>query len=143
MAKQWLTIGSLVTTALMAINDTFELSRAWIIFSLILFLYLLYAYIYYASIQFKITAEQIIYERGIIIGQTDYLELYRVIDYQQKSNIIEQILHLKTVIVFSGDRNTPILQMYGILRNQKIIEELRNRVEINKIRRGVYEITNR
>ena len=74
---------------------------------------------------------------------TDYMELYRVVDYQQHQTLLQQLMGLKTVIVYSGDRNTNVLVLVGIPKRRDIVAEIRNRVERNKKGKGVYEITNR
>ena len=93
--------------------------------------------------EYIITDEQLIFKHGIICHSTEYMELYRVIDYQQQQSLMQQIWHLKTVTILSGDRTMPELKMIGLKENVQIVDEIRIRVEYNKKRRGVYEITNR
>lgn len=92
---------------------------------------------------FFLTPETLVYERGIFNRDADYLELYRIVDFQEKASFLQQLFGLKTIIVHSGDRTTPHLCIPGIHHNIALVEELRSRVEFNKTRRGVYEITNR
>ena len=50
---------------------------------------------------------------------------------------------LKTVSIYSGDRTNPRLDIYGIRERLDVVSAIRERVEYNKQRKGVYEITNR
>lgn len=92
---------------------------------------------------FILTPETLVYQHGIFDLDADYIELYRVVDFQEKATFLQRLFGLKTVIVYSGDRTTPQLRIPGICRKEALVEELRARVEFNKTRRGVYEITNR
>lgn len=108
-----------------------------------LLLYLLYKVAYLARMEYIVTSDQIIFLHGVIIHETDYMELYRVIDYQQHRSLIQQLTGLKTVVIYSGDRNTPVMHIIGIKENVDVVKEIRRRVEYNKQIKHIYEITNR
>lgn len=97
---------------------------------------------YLMRMEYIITAEQIIICKGILVHSTDYVELYRVIDYQQKRSFFQQLLGLKDVTIYSGDRNNPKVTMSGVREDLDVVYEIRQRVEFNKRRRGIYEFTN-
>lgn len=98
---------------------------------------------YLTSVVWTITDTQIKYTRGIISRNVDYMELYRVIDYQEKQNMIQQIMGIKDIIIVSGDKSHPMLRMYGIKNNLDIIGYINEKVEQTKKERKIYEITNR
>lgn len=104
---------------------------------------LVYRFLYLKRTVFQITSEQIIYEHGVFHRTRDYIELYRVVDYREDSNFVQQLFGIKTVKVFSGDRTTPCLNIMGMDRSDDLIPTLRERVTYNRMRNGVYEITNR
>ena len=106
-------------------------------------LVLAYRLIYLKRMVYRITSEQLIYEHGVIIRSSDYVELYRVVDFGERSNLLQQLCGLKTVSVYSGDRTTPRLDIIGVGINEKLVPIIRERVEQNKRRKGIYEITNR
>ena len=56
---------------------------------------------------------------------------------------MQQLTGLKTVSIYSGDRTTPRLDIIGMDARLDIVGCIRERVEYNKLRKGVYEITNR
>ena len=88
------------------------------------------------------TSEQLVCERGILLRKVDYMELYRIVDFQEKQSILQQLCGLKTVSILSMDRNTPRLDLLGMRRSDGIVALIRERVEYNKRKKGIYEITN-
>lgn len=121
----------------------FQLHELLIWPALFLTFYLFFQVVYMARIEYVLTGEQLITLHGVLSHSTDYIELYRVIDYQQHQSLPQQIFGLKTITIYSGDRNNPQLNMTGIKANIDIVGEIRKRVEFNKKRKGIYEITNR
>lgn len=105
--------------------------------------YLFYQILFLSRIEYIITGEQIIYLHGVLMHQTDYMELYRVVDYQQHSSFLQQLTGLKTVTITSGDRNLPSLDIIGVEDEEEIVQEIRIRVEYNKQLKHIHEITNR
>ena len=106
-------------------------------------LWTFYQFFYYMKLEYIITGEQIIFLHGVFYYTTDYIELYRVVDYRQTRSVIQQLAYIKTVTFSSGDRNMNELDIIGVKENEDVISEIRNRVEYNKRRKGIYEITNR
>lgn len=50
-------------------------------------------------------------EYGIIRRKVDYMELYRIVDFQEHQSLLQQFCGLKTVRILSMDRNTPRLDL--------------------------------
>jgi uncharacterized membrane protein YdbT with pleckstrin-like domain len=85
--------------------------------------------------------EQLIIQHGIFHRTSDYIELYRIVDFSR--DILEQLFGLKTVSIYSGDRTNPKLDIYGVKEKLDVVAIIRERFEYNKRRKGIYEITNR
>lgn len=115
--------------------ENMPLSNMATIISALTLLVLLYRYIYLRRIRYDITAEQLVCERGILLRKVDYMELYRIVDFQEKQSILQQICGLKTVSILSMDRNTPRLDLLGMKRSDRIVTLIRERVEYNKRKR--------
>ena len=109
---------------------------------LCLMLVLLYRFICLCRIRYRIGTEQLVCERGVLVRKVDYMELYRVVDFQEHQSLLQQLCGLKTVVILSTDRNSPKLDLIGIRRGNDIVAIIRERVEINKRKKGIYEITN-
>lgn len=110
---------------------------------LLLALYLGYGCLFLLCCRFTITGEQLIYERGVFSRKSDFIELYRVVDFKESRSFLQQLIGLKTVVVFSGDRTHPNLVIPGVHNRVPLVSIIRERVESNKQRKGIYEITNR
>jgi uncharacterized membrane protein YdbT with pleckstrin-like domain len=110
---------------------------------LLLAVYLIYQFIYLTKSRYTLTEEQFIYERGIITRRVDFIELYRIIDFKENRSFLQQITGLKTIVIYSGDRTHPRLLLPGIHYRIPLVSLLRERVEQNKKKRFIYEITNR
>lgn len=110
---------------------------------LLLALYLGYGCLFLLSCRFTVTDEQLIYERGVLSRKSDFIELYRVIDFKETRSLLQQLAGLKTVVIYSGDRTNPHLVIPGVHNRLPLVAIIRERVEYNKQRKGIYEITNR
>lgn len=106
-------------------------------------LYLLFKVVHLLRLEYVLTDEQLIVKSGVFSHSTEYVELYRVVDYLQRRTLIEQIVGLKTITIISGDRNTPYLDIIGVRNDVEIVPIIRDRVENCKKIHKVYEITNR
>lgn len=67
------------------------------------------------------------------------MELYRIVDFQEHQSLMQQLCGLKTVRIFSTDRNTPRLDLTGMRRKDDIVPLIRGRVEYNKRKREYME----
>ncbi len=106
-------------------------------------LMMLYGCLYLCKLRFIVSSEQLIIQHGIFHRTSDYIELYRIVDFSESRDILEQLFGLKTVSIYSGDRTNPKLDIYGVKEKLDVVAIIRERVEYNKRRKGIYEITNR
>ena len=116
----------------------------WILaLALVLGLSILYRYYYTRTMKYEITDDQLIFEHGIFTTKREFIELYRIIDYEETRSFFQNFIGLKTIKVLSGDKTTPQLNIYGVKAKTEIVNILRKRVERNKQNHPIYEITNR
>lgn len=120
-----------------------EISKITLAVAGLFWLCLLYRYVYMRKIRYHIGSEQIICEHGVFQRSVNYMELYRVVDFAEHQTLMQQIVGLKSVTIFSMDRSTPRLELTGMANKRDIVSHIRQRVELNKRRKGIYEITNR
>ena len=118
----------------------FTAFAVWV--AVLLSLVLLYRLIYLHRTRYYIGSEQIISKHGVLSRKTDYMEQYRIVDFVEHQSFMQQLCGLKTVRIYSTDRNTPQLDLVGIRRNLDVVRLIRERVEYNKLKKGIYEITN-
>lgn len=106
-------------------------------------LFLVFHLAYLRNMVYRIGSEVIIVEHGIFSRSSEYIELYRVVDFREHRSLFQRLFGLKTVSIYSGDRTTPRLDIIGYSGERDLVSIIRERVEYNKQRKGVYEITNR
>lgn len=123
------------------IRELFPLYAIIITYALLIF-YLIYRYLFQINISWTISDEQLIYRRGVISIEIDYLELYRIYDYTEYSTFLDRIFHLKNVRIVSTDHTSPTLTIKGINYKENLLTELRSKVEQRKDQRRIYEIAN-
>lgn len=114
-----------------------------LLLSLLLSLCLAYRMVYLCRMRYIISNEQLVFEHGVFHREVDYLELYRVVDFNESQTFMQQLFRLKTVSIYSGDRTTPRLDIIGVPMKENLVTTIRERVETSKRRRSIYEITNR
>lgn len=108
-----------------------------------IFLWLCIKWLKMRSISWTVSSEQIKYKRGILAKRTDYLELYRVIDFNEHQSFLQRITGTKTITIYSGDKSNPRLNIFGQPDSSDITDTIRNLVEKQKENKHIYEITNR
>jgi len=94
------------------------------------------------SISYIIDSEQLIVKRGVFNRITNYMELYRVYDYQKTQNIIEVAFGIMNVVILSRDMSNPKVVLMGISNNDSVIPFIRERVETEKQRKRIVEFNN-
>ena len=101
-----------------------------------------YAFVFLRKMVWTITGEQLVYEHGVFTRSRDYIELYRVVDFDEKRSFLQLLLGLKTIVVHSGDRTMPKLRMTGIREAADVVGCLRERVSYNRKRMNIHEFAN-
>lgn len=108
----------------------------------LLFLYLFGRFWFYKSVSWVITRTQIKITHGVLRRATNYVELYRVVDYAEEQTFIQQMMGLKDVYILSSDRTEPALRIFGIPNRLDIISEIKPLVKQARIDNHIYEIAN-
>lgn len=128
---------------LVAGHDAITFKMPFLVLGTVTMLMTLYGCLYLSKIQYVISAEQLIIQQGVFHRTSDYIELYRIVDFSEQRDILEQFFGLKTISIYSGDRTNPKLDIFGVQEKVDVVGIIRERVEYNKQIKGVYEITNR
>jgi uncharacterized membrane protein YdbT with pleckstrin-like domain len=128
---------------LVAGHDAITFKMPFLVLGTVTMLMTLYGCLYLSKIQYVISAEQLIVQQGVFHRTSDYIELYRIVDFSEQRDILEQFFGLKTISIYSGDRTNPKLDICGVQEKVDMVGIIRERVEYNKQIKGVYEITNR
>ena len=124
-------------------HDAITFKMPCLVLGTVTMLMTLYGCLYLSKLQYVISAEQLIVQQGVFHRTSDYIELYRIVDFSEQRDILEQFFGLKTISIYSGDRTNPKLDICGVQEKVDVVGIIRERVEYNKQIKGVYEITNR
>ena len=116
---------------------------AFIIAYALLILTLTTRYAILKAYSWEIGAEKICRKHGVLTRQTDYIELYRVVDYRETQTFSQRLLGVKTVVIISTDKSDPQMPIKGVPSKIQLVEYTRKLVELNKKQAHVYEIANR
>ena len=94
------------------------------------------------SHQWIIGDETLCTVKGVLARHTDYIELYRIVDYKESQTLLQRLMGIKTVTVFSTDRSDCMVDIRGVSVDEDVIGHLRDKVEKCKTDKRIYEITN-
>jgi membrane protein YdbS with pleckstrin-like domain len=97
-------------------------------------------HLYRRSLVFRITTTNIETERGILTKKIDVLELWRCRDVRYRQHIIDRILGVAHIDVYTADVTTPQLEILGLPASRKLFEQIRDSIEIQRQARNVYGV---
>jgi uncharacterized membrane protein YdbT with pleckstrin-like domain len=100
---------------------------------------ILYRILYWKLVSYEISPQQIKYTRGILHRRIDFLEMYRVKDFDQRQSLIMNILGIMHIRLMTSDISHPMLEMKGI-PTSNIADVLRALVEQSRKENRVYAI---
>ena len=106
------------------------------------FLVCLTRYVMLVTRKWIINDEQLCSVKGVFARHTDYIELYRIVDYKESQSLLQRLMGIKTVTVFSTDRSDAMMDIRGVSVDDDVIGHIREKVENCKIDKRIYEITN-
>ena len=94
------------------------------------------SYLFIRSIRYQLTEEQILYTRGIFTVTTDYIELYRIVDFTVIRSFLLRIIGGMTFSMDTIDKSHPVFKLEGIPKSN-IDLTVRDLVERNRARKRV------
>jgi membrane protein YdbS with pleckstrin-like domain len=97
-------------------------------------------YFHRRSIRFRVTTSHIETEKGILSKKIDILELWRARDVRYKQNIVDRILGIAHVEIFTADITTPHLEIVGMPASRQLFEQLRDSIELQRQSKNVYGV---
>ena len=97
-------------------------------------------YLYRKSIRFRITTSNIETEKGILSKKIDVLELWRCRDVRYKQNLVDRVLGIAHVEIFTTDQTTPHLEVLGLPASRQLFEQIRDNIEIQRHAKNVYGV---
>lgn len=101
-----------------------------------------WSYIVLLHVTYIIEPEQIVVKRGVFMRTTNFVEMYRIYDYEKRQNLLELWFRIMNVVLLSRDMSNPKTVFVGIQNSDDIIPIIRERVEKEKQRKSIVELNN-
>ena len=95
---------------------------------------------YRRSIRIRVTTTNIENERGVLMRKIDVLPLWRCRDIRYKQNLIDRILGIAHVEIFTADMMTPHLEIVGMPASRALFESIRDSIEVQRQAKNVYGV---
>jgi hypothetical protein len=92
------------------------------------------------TLRYRITNYRIDFEHGVLTKRIDTMELWHVDDLGFRQSLLQRLLGVGTISVFSKDESTPDLEMRGLPHPRQLFESLKQRVIAVKRQRGVIKM---
>lgn len=89
------------------------------------FLVTIYRIAVLKTVCYEITEDRIEWSRGIFSRRVDNIDMFRVIDLQMHRSILDCILGIGTVTIFTKDQTDPEFDFYKIPRPRKLFDILK------------------
>jgi membrane protein YdbS with pleckstrin-like domain len=96
--------------------------------------------LYRKSIKFRVSTTVIETERGVLSKKIDVLQLWRCKDVQYKQSLIDRMLGIAHIVVYTSDETTPKIEIVGMPASRQLFEQLRDSIEIQRQHKNVYGV---
>jgi membrane protein YdbS with pleckstrin-like domain len=106
----------------------------------VLTVYFFALYFYRRSIRFRVTNTNIETERGILLKKIDVLEMWRCRDVRYKQSIVDRLLGIAHIEIFTTDATSPHIEMVGLPASRQLFEQIRDNIEIQRQSKNVYGV---
>ena len=100
---------------------------------------MLYQFAYWRLVRYEVSADQIKYKRGVFNLREDYLELYRVKDFEKHQPIVLRLFGMMNFTVLTSDKSHPILVLRGI-PDSNLPDIIRDLVQLSRVKNRVLEV---
>jgi membrane protein YdbS with pleckstrin-like domain len=89
------------------------------------------------STRYKITDRTIDMEKGLFSKTIDTLQLWRVRDLEFRQSLLERMLGIARIIVFTSDKTDPELVIDGLPASREIFDRMKDAAELARQQRVV------
>jgi membrane protein YdbS with pleckstrin-like domain len=96
--------------------------------------------LYRRSKIFRVSTTNIETEYGILTKKIDVLELWRCRDVRYRQSLLDRVLGIAHIEIFTADVTTPQLEMAGLPASRELFMNIRDSIEIQRQSRNVYGV---
>ena len=107
--------------------------------SIVPIILLIYRILYWRMVKYEISSTQIKYSRGVFHIKMDFLEMYRIKDFDQRQSLIMRLLNIMHINIMTSDITHPVLELKGIPKSN-MLDILRRLVQKSRKENRVYEV---
>ncbi len=100
---------------------------------------LAYKILYWRMVKYEISSTQIKYSRGVLHIKMDFLEMYRIKDFDQRQSLVMRLLNIMHIKLMTSDITHPVLELKGIPKSN-MLDILRRLVQKSRKENRVYEV---
>lgn len=97
-----------------------------------------YGYFWFRLQKIKVFDDRLNVRQGVFSVKNDFLELYRVKDYEVYQSFLMRVFNLMAFRLHTSDKTNPILHIRGI-KKSNIVDIIRKNVERQRKLKGVRE----
>jgi membrane protein YdbS with pleckstrin-like domain len=84
------------------------------------------------STRVRMTNRSVEYETGVFSKKIDVLELWRIRDVRYRQSLLDRILGIAHIDIFTKDVTSPHLEVVGLPASRQVFEKLRDSIEIQR-----------
>lgn len=147
LAEDYLIIAvtSIMTGAAPMLIRNFDryIALAVVLMTVFMLSVLIIRYAMLVCVRWSVEGETLCRSSGVLSRKTDYIELYCIVDYQESRTFMQRLLGVKTVTIYSTDKSDAVSDIPGVPADMDLVGMLREKVEVSKKERNIYEIANR
>jgi membrane protein YdbS with pleckstrin-like domain len=92
------------------------------------------------SVKIRVTSTNIESEYGVLSKKIDVLELWRCRDVRYQQSLVDRMLGIAHIKIFTADVTTPHVEMVGLPASRQLFEQIRDNIEIQRQSRNVYGV---
>ena len=89
---------------------------------------------------FRVTTTNIESEVGFLSKKIDVLELWRCRDVRYKQSLMDRILGIAHIEIFTADVTSPHIEIIGLPASRQVFEQIRDSIELQRQSRNVYGV---
>lgn len=90
---------------------------------------------------YEITESRLIIEKGVFTKKRDEIRLYRIRDISTKRNLLERMLGIGDITVFSSDASHPEFLLRNIKNSKSVADLMGAAVEQSRIKHRSLEVS--
>jgi hypothetical protein len=138
----WAFVAAVLIIAIFGVQRVNGSSPWWLTLSLVVLalIALCIPVISTRTVSYRITNYRIDYGQGLLSRNVDTLELWHVEDLRLHQSLIDRIMGVGSITVYSHDDSTPQLDLHGLPHPMDLFTMLKKRVIAVKRQRGVVKM---